>query len=86
VEGPLPAGARVGTIEVRWRGRTIDRVALITSRAVAAPSLLERLGGLVGRTLIVLAAAAVALGSLKVIVLRRSHRRRRAKARGTEVA
>ena len=30
VEGPLPAGARVGTIELRWRGRTVDRVALVT--------------------------------------------------------
>jgi D-alanyl-D-alanine carboxypeptidase (penicillin-binding protein 5/6) len=86
IEGPLPAGARVGTIEVRWRGRTVDRVALLTSRAVAAPSLLERLGGVVGRTLIVLFAAAVALASLQVVLLRRSHRRRRSRAGGTEVA
>jgi D-alanyl-D-alanine carboxypeptidase (penicillin-binding protein 5/6) len=86
VEGPLPAGARVGTIEVRWRGRTVERVALITARAVPAPSLLQRLGGFVGRTLIVLAVAAVALGSLQVMLLRRSHRRRRSQARGTEIA
>jgi D-alanyl-D-alanine carboxypeptidase (penicillin-binding protein 5/6) len=86
VEGPLPAGARVGTIEVRWRGRAIDRVALVTSRAVPAPSLMQRLDGVIGRTLIVLAAAVVALGSLQVVLLRRSHRRRRSPAGGTEVA
>jgi D-alanyl-D-alanine carboxypeptidase (penicillin-binding protein 5/6) len=86
VEGPLPAGARVGTIEVRWRGRVVERVALLTARAVPAPSLMQRLGGFVGRTLIVLAVAAVALGSLQVVLLRRSHRRRRSQARGTGIA
>jgi D-alanyl-D-alanine carboxypeptidase (penicillin-binding protein 5/6) len=86
VEGPLPAGARVGTIEVRWRGRTVERVALITARAVPAPSIFQRLGGFLGRTLIVLVVAAVALGSLQVMLLRRSHRRRRGQARGTEIA
>lgn len=84
VEGPLPAGARMGTLELRWRGRVIDRVALVTSRAVPAPTLLERLGGVIGRTLIVLAVAAAALGSLQIV--RRSLRRRRSRAGGTEVA
>jgi serine-type D-Ala-D-Ala carboxypeptidase (penicillin-binding protein 5/6) len=87
VEGPLPAGARVGTIELRWRGRTVDRVALVTARAVAGSTVVERAGGLIGRTLIVLAAAAVALGSLQVVLLRRRlQRRRRGRAGGTEIA
>jgi D-alanyl-D-alanine carboxypeptidase (penicillin-binding protein 5/6) len=86
VEGPLPAGARVGTVEIRWRGRVVERVALLTARAIPAPSLFQRLGGFVGRTLIVLAIAAVALASLQVVLLRRSHRRRRSQARGTEIA
>jgi serine-type D-Ala-D-Ala carboxypeptidase (penicillin-binding protein 5/6) len=87
VEGPLPAGARVGTLEVRWRGRTVERVALLVPRAVAAPSLTQRLGGFVGRTIIVLIVAAVALGSLHVMLLRRSQRRRRrGEAGGTEIA
>ena len=32
LDGPLPAGARVGTIQVRWRGRTVARVPLVTRR------------------------------------------------------
>jgi D-alanyl-D-alanine carboxypeptidase (penicillin-binding protein 5/6) len=87
VEGPLPAGARVGTIELRWRGRTVDRVALVTGHAVAGSTVVERAGGLIGRTLIVLAAAAVALGSLQVVLLRRRLQRRRSRrAGGTEIA
>jgi serine-type D-Ala-D-Ala carboxypeptidase (penicillin-binding protein 5/6) len=87
VEGPLPAGARLGTIELRWRGRTVDRVALVTGHAVAGSTVVERAGGLIGRTLIVLAAAAVALGSLQVVLLRRRLQRRRSRrAGGTEIA
>jgi D-alanyl-D-alanine carboxypeptidase (penicillin-binding protein 5/6) len=87
IDGPLPAGARVGTIEVRWRGKPVDRVALVTSRAVSGATVFERVGGLIGRTLIVIAAAAVALGSLQVVLLRRRlQRRRRGRAGGTEIA
>jgi serine-type D-Ala-D-Ala carboxypeptidase (penicillin-binding protein 5/6) len=87
VDGPLPAGARVGTIEVRWRGRPIDRVALVTRNAVAGATVVQRAGGLIGRTLIVLAVAAVALGSLQVVLLRRRlQRRRRSRTGGTEIA
>jgi serine-type D-Ala-D-Ala carboxypeptidase (penicillin-binding protein 5/6) len=87
VEGPLPAGARLGTIELRWRGKTIDRVALVTAHAVSGSTVVERAGGLIGRTLIVLAAAAVALGTLQVMLLRRRlQRRRRGRAGGTEIA
>jgi len=87
LEGPLPARARVGTIELRWRGRTVDRVALVTARAVPDATVVQRAGGLIGRTLIVLAVAAAALGSLQVVLLRRRlQRRRRARAGGTEIA
>jgi D-alanyl-D-alanine carboxypeptidase (penicillin-binding protein 5/6) len=87
VEGPLPAGARVGTIELRWRGRPIDRVALVTGRAVPSPTVTQRAGGLIGRTVLVLVAAAVALGSLQLVLLRRRTRQRsRGRAGGTEIA
>jgi D-alanyl-D-alanine carboxypeptidase (penicillin-binding protein 5/6) len=87
IEGPLPAGARIGTIEVSWRGRRIDRVALVTARAVSDATVVERAGGLIGRTLIVLGIAAAALGSLQVVLLRRRlQRRRRGRAGGTEIA
>ena len=42
LDGPLPAGSRVGTIEVRWRGRTIASVPLVTRRAIAEASVLQR--------------------------------------------
>jgi D-alanyl-D-alanine carboxypeptidase (penicillin-binding protein 5/6) len=87
LDGPLPARTRVGTIEVRWRGRTIARVPLVTAAAVPAASFGQRLDDVISRTVLVLAAGAVALGSLQVLVLRRRARRRRAaRARGTEVA
>ena len=88
LDGPLPAGARVGTIEVRWRGRPVDRVALVTARAVDEASLVQRLDGVIGRTLLVLLGAGAALGSLQVVLLRRRRRsrRRRRAAGGTEVA
>ena len=87
LDGPLPAGSRVGTIELRWRGRTVDRIALVTARAVSDATVVERAGGLIGRTLIVLAVAAVALGSLQIVLLRRRLQRRRSgRAGGTEIA
>jgi serine-type D-Ala-D-Ala carboxypeptidase (penicillin-binding protein 5/6) len=88
IDGPLPSGARVGTIEVRWRGKAIDRVALVTSRPVSGATVVEKAGGLIGRTLIVVLVAALALGSLQVVLLRRRmQRRRRGRAAGgTEIA
>jgi serine-type D-Ala-D-Ala carboxypeptidase (penicillin-binding protein 5/6) len=87
LDGPLPKGARVGTIEVRWRGEPVDRVALVTAEAVEEASLLQRLDGVVGRTLLVVAAAVLALGSLQAVLLRRRRlQRRRRPTGGTEVA
>ena len=48
LDGPLPAGSRVGTIEVRWRGRTIASVPLVTRRAIAQASVLQRGDDLLG--------------------------------------
>ncbi|HEY4223704.1 MAG TPA: D-alanyl-D-alanine carboxypeptidase family protein, partial [Myxococcota bacterium] len=38
LDGPLPAGTRVGTLVVRWRGRTVARVPLVTKQAVSGAS------------------------------------------------
>jgi serine-type D-Ala-D-Ala carboxypeptidase (penicillin-binding protein 5/6) len=87
LDGPLPKGARVGTIEVRWRGKPVDRVALVTARAIEQASLLQRLDGFIGRTLLVVAVAVLALGSLQLVLLRRRRlQRRRRPTGGTEVA
>jgi serine-type D-Ala-D-Ala carboxypeptidase (penicillin-binding protein 5/6) len=42
LDGPLPAGAEVGTIEVRVRGKVVERVPLVTDVAVAEASLTDR--------------------------------------------
>jgi serine-type D-Ala-D-Ala carboxypeptidase (penicillin-binding protein 5/6) len=87
LDGPLPARARVGTIEVRWRGRTVDRVALVTATAVAEAGFGQRLDDVLGRTVLVLGLGAFALASLQLLLLRRRARRRRsARTGGTEIA
>jgi D-alanyl-D-alanine carboxypeptidase (penicillin-binding protein 5/6) len=82
LEGPLPAGARAGTVELRWRGRVVERVPLVTAGEVPAPSLAARAGEAAGRTLVVVLLGAGALGSLHLVLLRRRRRRRR--RRGAE--
>jgi hypothetical protein len=46
--GPLAKGARVGYVTVLRRGKSVARVPLITSSAVAAPPLLAAAGGWIG--------------------------------------
>jgi D-alanyl-D-alanine carboxypeptidase (penicillin-binding protein 5/6) len=87
VDGPLPAGTRVGTLDVRWRGRTVERVPLVTKHAVAAASVFERGDDLLGRTLTVVILSVVALASLQLVLLRRrAVRRRRRKAGSSGIA
>jgi D-alanyl-D-alanine carboxypeptidase (penicillin-binding protein 5/6) len=43
LKGPLPRGARVGSITVLRAGRAVERVALVTSAAVPRPPLLARI-------------------------------------------
>jgi serine-type D-Ala-D-Ala carboxypeptidase (penicillin-binding protein 5/6) len=76
--------ARVGTVEVLQRGRVVARVALVTARAVAAPSLAQRAGRVV-RVVLVAVAPAVALCSLVLVLLRRRAVRRRRRT-GTGIA
>jgi D-alanyl-D-alanine carboxypeptidase (penicillin-binding protein 5/6) len=42
LEGPLPAGAVVGSLTVRVRGRVVDRVPLVTAGAVPKVGVFER--------------------------------------------
>jgi serine-type D-Ala-D-Ala carboxypeptidase (penicillin-binding protein 5/6) len=83
LDGPLPAGTRVGTIEVRWRKRTVARVPLVTRTAIGEASLWERGDDLVGRTLTVVILSAVALASLQLVLLRRRAVRRRRRQAGS---
>lgn len=83
LDGPLPAGTRVGTIEVRWRKRTVARVPLITRTAIGEASIWQRGDDLLGRTLTVVILCAVALASLQLVLLRRRALRRRRRQAGS---
>jgi len=83
LDGPLPAGSRVGTIEVRWRKRTVARVPLVTRTAISQASIWERGDDLLGRTLTVVILAIVALASLHLVLLRRRAVRRRRRQAGS---
>jgi D-alanyl-D-alanine carboxypeptidase (penicillin-binding protein 5/6) len=83
LDGPLPAGSRVGTIEVRWRKRTVARVPLVTRTAISQASIWERGDDLLGRTLTVVILAIVALASLQLVLLRRRAVRRRRRQAGS---
>jgi serine-type D-Ala-D-Ala carboxypeptidase (penicillin-binding protein 5/6) len=84
VDGPLPEGARVGTIVVVQRGRAVARVPLVTARAVDAATFTERLREWLGRPVTLLLLAAFVGCSLLLVLLRRralrrgGHRHRRA--------
>jgi serine-type D-Ala-D-Ala carboxypeptidase (penicillin-binding protein 5/6) len=83
LDGPLPAGTRVGTIVVRWRKRTIARVPLVTRSAIDAASIWQRGDDLLGRTLTVVILSAVALASLQLVLLRRRAVRRKRRQAGS---
>lgn len=88
LNGPLPQGARAGTVEVRQRGRVVARVPLVTARAVTEAGAADRLADFAGRTRTVLLLAVFLLGSLLLVVLRRrsTRRARQPQARKTEIA
>jgi serine-type D-Ala-D-Ala carboxypeptidase (penicillin-binding protein 5/6) len=83
LDGPLPAGTRVATIEVRWRKRTVARVPLVTRTAISEASVWQRGDDLLGRTLTVVVLCAVALASLQLVLLRRRAVRRRRRQAGS---
>lgn len=87
LEGPLPAGRRVGTALVRSGRRIIDRVPLVTGAAAPAPSSSERVKQAVLAPWLAVALAALLLlllagGSLLLLRERRRRQRRRAGPQG----
>ena len=48
VEGPIAAGERLGRATVTVDGRFVDRVPLVAARAVAAPTVVDKIGGPAG--------------------------------------
>jgi D-alanyl-D-alanine carboxypeptidase (penicillin-binding protein 5/6) len=89
LDGPLPKGARVGTITVTHRGKVVARVPLQTAEPVDAATFVERLRDFLGRPLTLALLAAFAVCSLYLVLLRRrAVRRRQARrpGRGAPVA
>ena len=71
VDGPLPARSRVGTVEVRFRGRVVDRIPLVTATEVAEATATDRLKDLAGRSATKLLLGALIGCSLLLVLLRR---------------
>ncbi len=89
IDGPLPEGARVGTITVTQRGRVVARVPLQTADAVDAATFFDRLRDWLGSPMTLVLLAAFALCSLYLVLLRRRavrRRQRRRTGRGAPVA
>ena len=71
IEGPAPAGARVGTVEVRVRGRTVARTPLVTAKAIEEASLTERLSEVLSRPASLLLVALLLACTVSLVLLRR---------------
>jgi serine-type D-Ala-D-Ala carboxypeptidase (penicillin-binding protein 5/6) len=84
--GPLPRGARVGTLTVRVGRRAVARVALLTARAVPAVGLPERLGRAIARPGSLVAIAAVLAAAAVLLARRRAGRRQRRRRADMEAA
>jgi serine-type D-Ala-D-Ala carboxypeptidase (penicillin-binding protein 5/6) len=77
IDGPLPEGARVGTITVTQRGRVVARIPLQTADAVDAATFFDRLRDWLGSPVTLVLLAAFAVCSLYLVLLRRRAVRRR---------
>ena len=76
IEGPLAAGSRVGTVEVRVRNRTVARTPLITATGVDEASLGERLSEVLSRPAALLLVALLLACTVSLVLLRRKVVRR----------
>ena len=79
LEGPLPRGARAGSLTVLLRGRVVARVALVTAQPVPEVSLLERAADrLLGPVTLALLALGIMAGMLAILLVRRRKANREA--------
>lgn len=75
VRGPLAKGTRLGTAWVERNGKRVESTPLITTAAVAEPTVAEWFGYLLGRLLPLLAALAI-LFMMGLVLMRRRNRSR----------
>jgi D-alanyl-D-alanine carboxypeptidase (penicillin-binding protein 5/6) len=80
LDGPLTAGARVGTVEARVGDRVVGRVPLITATAVEEAGLSTRLSALLRESSTILLIAGLLICTVSLVLLRRRVVRRGARA------
>jgi D-alanyl-D-alanine carboxypeptidase (penicillin-binding protein 5/6) len=82
VEGPLPAGRRVGSVKLIYRGRVLRTLPLVTAKAVPEAGFARKLASSLGGAL--LAVALLALAGLAALLLLRRSRSGRPQGRGSD--
>ena len=80
VDGPLTAGAEVGTVEARVGSKVVGRSPLITATAVEEAGLSTRLGALLRESSTLLLVAGLLICTVSLVLLRRRVVRRGARA------
>jgi serine-type D-Ala-D-Ala carboxypeptidase (penicillin-binding protein 5/6) len=75
LEGPLPAGARVGSVTVLVDGRPVRRTALVTADEVPGAGTLRNLTSVLGVPLTLLGGLAILVAALLAIIRIRARRR-----------
>lgn len=80
LEGPLPEGARVGSVALVYRGRTVRTAPLVTAAAVPEAGTVRRVTGTLGVPLTSLLVIVTVLAGMLVALRIRAVRRRRARA------
>ena len=81
LDGPLPAGARVGTVEVRSGGKVVERVPLVTAVAVPEATLADRIGSTLSEPGSILLIALLLGCTVLLVLLRRRVVRRAERVR-----
>ena len=84
VNGPLAAGARVGTAVISVRGRPVAEVPVVTARPVSKATLSERLGDYFARPVTILLACGLVGCSLLLVLMRRRMTRHHQVAAGED--
>jgi hypothetical protein len=88
LKGPIAARTRVGTLLIESRGRVAARIAILTGRAVKAPSAVAGVSRAVGGPFTLILIVALAGGAALLFAVRRRRRRaaRRRRSRNIETA
>jgi D-alanyl-D-alanine carboxypeptidase (penicillin-binding protein 5/6) len=79
LEGPLPAGRRVGTVDVVYRGRVVRRAPLVTAEAVPEAGTASKVWSALGTVAIAIALLLGGIGVLLTGLRMRANRLRRAR-------